>query len=360
MQQETETLRNKKDLKKDLTFIFGPCSAESEDQVLSVARDISSQFPDAIFRSGIWKPRTRPNNFEGIGEIGLPWLQQVQKETGMKVATEVANTSHVELCLKHGIDILWIGARTTVNPFYVQEIAEALKGVDVPVYIKNPVSPDINLWIGAIERIEQSDIKEVVAIHRGFQNYSSKPFRNSPQWEIPIELMARRPEIPVICDISHIGGDPSLFPSIAQKAMDLNMAGLHVEVHPQPEKALSDAKQQITPSQLNQLINGIEFRELSTDDPDYHEVLENLRKEIDEVDQQLIEQFFKRMEVIKRIGHLKKDNQITILQVNRWKKIVDHYMSEGKSLGLSEHFLQGILNNIHDESMRNQHDVMND
>jgi len=344
---------------QSLIYIFGPCSAESEDQVLMTANEVVKKYPNAIFRSGIWKPRTRPNNFEGIGEKGLPWLQKVKKETGLRVATEVANTHHVELCLKAGIDVLWLGARTTVNPFYVQEIAEALKGVDISVYVKNPISPDLNLWIGAIERIEQAGITNVVAIHRGFQNYDSKPFRNLPQWEIPIELMAKRPDIPIICDISHICGNPKLFAGIAQKALDLNMAGLHVEVHPNPESALSDAKQQITPNELFELIEQLKFRKDNIDDPGYQAILELLRREIDDVDAGIVKLLFNRMEIIKKIGALKKENQITILQVNRWKEVVDHYITEGKAMGLSESFIKEILNSIHDESMLNQHDILN-
>lgn len=340
-------------------YIFGPCSAESRDQVLNIAREIAAAYPMAIFRSGIWKPRTRPNNFEGVGAPGLAWLKEVQAETGLKVATEVANAGHVELCLKAGIDVLWIGARTTVNPFYVQEIAESLRGVNIPVFVKNPVAPDLNLWIGAIERLEKSGINQVAAIHRGFQNYDSKPYRNHPQWEIPIEFMARRPDVPLICDISHICGDPALFPSVAQLALDMNMTGLHIEVHPDPRKALSDAQQQITAAELHVLLTGLEHRQPSTDDIGYQEVLENLRSKIDIVDDSIIQKLYERMEIIKKIGLLKKENQITILQVNRWKKIVEHFMTEGKLLGLSDEFLKGILNSIHLESMRNQHDVMN-
>jgi chorismate mutase len=340
-------------------YIFGPCSAESRDQVVSVAKEIAKFHPKSIFRAGIWKPRTRPNNFEGVGEIGLSWLSEVQSETGMKVATEVANANHVELCLKAGIDALWLGARTTVNPFYVQEIAEALKGVNMPIFVKNPVAPDLNLWIGAIERLEKLGISQVAAIHRGFQNYDSKPYRNHPQWEIPIELMAKRPDVPIICDISHICGNPELFPTVAQKALDLNMAGLHIEVHPNPKAALSDAQQQITASDLRTLLSGLERRQVSIEDPDYQSLLDALRSQIDEVDEELIQNLFRRMEVIKKIGALKKENQITILQVNRWQKIVEHFMSEGKILGLGEDFLKGILNSIHLESMRNQNEIMN-
>ena len=341
-------------------YVFGPSSAESEEQVVSVASEISKKYPDAIFRAGIWKPRTRPNNFEGIGSIGLPWLQRTKEEFDLKVASEVANAEHVEACLKAGIDVLWIGARTTVNPFYVQEIAEALKGVDIPVMIKNPVAPDLNLWIGAIERIQQSGITDLAAIHRGFQVYASKPYRNHPQWEIPIQLMADLPDIPVICDISHIGGDPVLFKTLAQKALDLDMAGLHIEVHPKPAEALSDAKQQITPTELEGLLSSLEFRRSQTDNPDYLKILDQLREEIDDVDKNLIMQFGERMEVIKKMGVLKKKNHVTILQVKRWQSIVDRYMEEGKRLGLSESFLKALLNVIHDESMRIQHDIMND
>jgi len=340
-------------------LVLGPCSAESRDQVLEVAKHVARWYPKAIFRAGIWKPRTRPNNFEGIGEIGLDWLSEVRQTTGLRIATEVANTKHVELCLNKGIDVLWLGARTTVNPFYVQEIAEALKGFEGTVMVKNPVVPDINLWLGAIERIEQVGISDVIAIHRGFHHYDSKPYRNLPQWEIPIELMSKREDIPIVCDISHISGNPSLFESLAQKAMDLEMAGLHIEVHSNPKNALSDAEQQITPSELDVLLSSIEKRNPFTDNIDFITKLEKLRSEIDDIDSNLLKNFHRRMLLVRNIGEIKKQNKVTILQVTRWKKIVSRYMDEGKALGLSKSFLEGLLNGLHDEGMRNQNDVMN-
>ena len=355
----TELKKVHKALNQRPIYIFGPCSAENRDQVVDTAIEIARFHPNAIYRAGIWKPRTRPNNFEGIGEIGLKWLQEAGDKSGLPVATEVANTKHVEAALQHHVDILWIGARTTVNPFYVQEIAESLKGVDIPVMVKNPVVPDFNLWLGAIERFEKIGIKQVVAIHRGFHHFDSKPFRNSPQWGIPIQLLTNRPEIPIICDISHIAGNPDLFPSLAQKAIDLNMNGLHIEVHPSPANALSDANQQIKVEQLQSLLSGIEWRSPSTDNPDFLVTLQNLRQDINGIDDALIKNFFKRMEMIRKIGILKKGNQVTILQVERWKKIEEHYMTEGRALGLSESFLSELLTLIHDESMRIQYEVMN-
>ena len=327
--------------------------------MLTTARSISSAYPNAIFRAGLWKPRTRPNQFEGVGAGGLEWLAEVKKETGLRVATEVANAGHVQHCLDAGLDIFWIGARTTVNPFYVQEIAVALKDSHAKVFIKNPVSPDLNLWLGAIERIEQSGLTGIIAIHRGFQSYNSSPYRNKPQWEIPIELMSRRPDIPIICDISHICGDPMLFRQTAQKALDLNMAGLHVEVHPDPKSALSDSRQQITVEQLTELIDSLEFRRKSSDDATYLEMLRKLRREIDFADEELISALHRRVDLVRRIAVLKKENQVTILQVERWKEIIEHYLSDGKTAGLEESFLREVLNAIHDESMRVQNEIMN-
>ena len=340
-------------------YVLGPCSAESREQVVETAVSIANHFPKSIFRAGIWKPRTRPGNFEGIGELGLSWLREAGDKSGLKVATEVANTRHVELALKNDIDVLWVGARTTVNPFYVQEIAEALKGMDIPIMVKNPLAPDFSLWLGAVERFEKVGTSQVIAIHRGFHHYDSKPYRNLPQWEIPIQLMAERPDLPILCDISHIGGDRALLAGIAQKAMDLNMNGLHIEVHPDPAEALSDSRQQITTDQLLDLISGIEWREATTDNQEFHQSLRHLRSEVDSIDQDVLKAFFRRMESISRIGALKKKNKVTVLQVKRWKKIEDHYLTEGKALGLSEEFLTKLLHIIHDESMRIQHDIMN-
>lgn len=343
-----------------MIHVFGPCSAESREQVLETAREIAIHFPNAIFRAGIWKPRTRPNHFEGVGKEGLEWLKDVRDETGLKIATEVANARHVEDCREYNFDVLWLGARTTVNPFYVQEIAVALKGFKGRVFVKNPVVPDLNLWIGAIERIEQAGIESVAAVHRGFHHFDTKPYRNKPQWEIPIGLMAKRPDIPVICDISHICGLPDLFKTVAQKALDLSMAGLHIETHLNPLNALSDAQQQITPQQLVDLLNELEVRRSSVDNPDFRMRLETLRNEIDNIDENLLRDLNKRMETVRSIGELKKDNGVTILQMSRWKNIVERYMSEGKTLGLSEHFLRDLLNAMHDEAMRKQNEVMNE
>lgn len=341
-------------------YIFGPCSAESEEQTLETARQIAERFPKALYRAGIWKPRTRPNNFEGAGVKGLEWLQMVKKETGLKAATEVADAAHVEVCLKNGIDILWIGARTAVNPFSVQAIADALKGVDIPVIVKNPMVADLQLWIGALERIYQAGIDKLAAIHRGFHFYNSAPYRNMPQWEIAIELMSHFPDLPVICDVSHISGTPELIPSVAQKALDLNMQGLMVETHINPSVALSDAKQQVTPAQLEKIINELIFREPTADNEEFLNKMEILREEIDLIDSEILRQFAERMGLAREIGRYKKENNVTIFQRERWEYILNRCLNEGRPLGLSDSFLKGIYMQIHDESIRNQTEVMNE
>ena len=340
-------------------LIAGPCSAESQEQMLDTAKGIVAFYPNSIFRAGIWKPRTRPNTFEGIGNIGLQWMQQIKAETGLLTATEVANANHVEECLKNGIDILWIGARTTVNPFSVQEIADALKGVDIPVFVKNPIYPDTQLWAGALERVNNAGITKIAAIHRGFHSYDNGPFRNSPKWELAIDLKAACPELPLICDPSHIGGSPELIPYIAQKAMDMDMDGLMIETHCNPENALSDAKQQIRPFQLNEIISDLQIRSSSVENIDLRNKLEELRCIVQKLDNDLLELLAKRMTISQQIGEYKKENNITIFQVAHWKKLMEGGILTGDLLGLPKEFIKDLYQLIHDESIRRQTEVMN-
>jgi chorismate mutase len=340
-------------------LIAGPCSAESENQMLGTARQIAAFYPHSVFRAGIWKPRTRPNTFEGIGDVGLEWMKQVKQETGLMTATEVANADHVEKCLNAGIDILWIGARTTVNPFSVQDIADSLKGVNIPVFVKNPVNPDAQLWAGALERVNNAGIKKLAAVHRGFHSYDNGPFRNSPKWEIAIELKTACPLLPMICDPSHISGSPELIPYIAQKAMDLDMDGLMIETHIDPMVALSDAKQQVKPFHLKEIIEDLNIRSSSIDSIEFKNKLEELRNLIHKLDNDLLEILSKRMSVSSQIGEYKRDNNVTILQVAHWKQLVEESLSTGNILGLHENFIKGLYQLIHDESIRRQTEVMN-
>lgn len=339
--------------------ISGPCSAESEEQLLQTAKELAATGKVDVLRAGIWKPRTRPNAFEGVGQLGLPWLKAARQETGLPVATEVANAEHVDQCLKHDIDILWIGARTTVNPFSVQAIADALKGVDIPVIVKNPINPDLQLWIGAMERLNGSGIKKLAALHRGFSTADRTPFRNTPRWDLAIDLKRRYPEIPILCDPSHIAGNRELLGMISQKALDLDMDGLMLESHINPEVALSDARQQITPSSLVVLLNELVVRTKESADPIFQDKLSELRNTIDELDSDLFEMLSARMKVAQEIGQYKKENDVTILQVDRWDSIIRKRVSAGKSLGLGEDFVKNLLKLIHKESIRNQTLVMN-
>ncbi len=334
--------------------IAGPCSAETEEQVMDTAKQLAKN-GIKIYRAGIWKPRTKPGGFEGVGEIGLPWLQKVKEETGMYVSTEVATAKHVEAALKAGIDMLWVGARTSANPFAVQEIADSLKGVDIPVLIKNPVNPDLDLWIGAIERIYNAGIRKLGAIHRGFSSYDKKIYRNLPQWHIPIELHRRLPNIPIICDPSHIGGRRELIASISQQAMDLSFDGLIIESHTCPDKAWSDASQQITPDILQFIINKLVIREgVQTT-----ESLADLRMQIDNIDNDLLEMLSKRMRISREIGTFKKEHNMPVLQANRYDEIMQKRVILGESMGMSPEFVTKILEAIHEESVRQQIDVIN-
>ncbi len=340
-------------------IIAGPCSAESEEQVMNTARQLKEQ-GITVFRSGIWKPRTRPNSFEGVGSVGLDWLQLVKKELGMQVATEVANVKHVYEALRKGVDIIWIGARTSANPFAMQEIADALRGVEIPVFIKNPVNPDTDLWIGAIERIQGAGIKHVGAIHRGFSSFNKTRFRNIPMWQIPIELRQRMPEIPMICDPSHIGGRRDLIQEISQKAYDLNFDGLIIETHCNPDKALSDAKQQVTPEKLNEILSKLVIRHRDIKDVDIQDTsLNELRQQIDNFDKELLDILEERMRISEQIGLYKKENNITILQPDRWTAILDKAQELGETRNLSTDFIVALFKAIHQESINKQTQIMN-
>jgi chorismate mutase len=343
---------------KKPVFMAGPCSAESEEQVLNTARPLA-EMGIRIFRAGIWKPRTRPNAFEGVGSVGLKWLQLVKKETGMLVSTEVANVKHVYEALKYGVDIIWIGARTSANPFAVQDIADSLRGVNIPVMVKNPVNPDVDLWIGAIERINNAGIKRMAAIHRGFSSYDKTLYRNVPQWQVPIELRRRIPNIPIITDPSHICGSREFIFDISQKAMDLNFDGLLIETHCNPEKALSDAGQQVTPDGLKNILERLVLR-----DPDIREelmlTLAELRDQIDKLDDRIINMLEERMLVSEKIGAYKKVNNITILQTKRWDDMLKSRLRLGTRKGLSEEFISKLFRAIHQESINHQTRVMNE
>ena len=339
-------------------IIAGPCSAESQQQLLLTAHALK-EIGIKIFRAGIWKPRTRPNSFEGVGDIGLEWLRNVKSETNMKIMTEVANPNHLDKVLENDVDMIWIGARTSGNPFAVQEIANALKGVDIPVFVKNPLNEDLNLWIGAIERFHNSDIKQISAIHRGFFAYGSQKYRNIPQWQIPVELKRIMPSIPLICDPSHIAGHRSLVKEVSQTAFDLNFDGLMVESHVNPNDALSDKDQQLPVKELKKLLSNLVLRQNTISDDDVALSLKDLRSQIDTLDLDLIDILVKRMIIAQKIGLKKKDNGITILQPERWEYILKDRVLNGKQGGLSNEFLILLLRAIHQESINIQTDIMN-
>lgn len=339
-----------------IPLIAGPCSAETEEQVMQTAQLLASMGLTGIFRAGVWKPRTRPNAFEGSGIKALPWLNRIQQKTGMKVAIEVANAEHVQLALKYNIDIVWIGARTTVSPFAVQEIADALKGSNLPVLVKNPVSPDLNLWVGALERINKSGINKIIAVHRGFSNYQSSHYRNQPRWEIPIQLMAMHPELPIFCDPSHIGGRSEWVHEISQKALGMGMHGLMIETHISPNHAWSDADQQITPKALYELMRSLRMPDDKTGRHQINQELVQLRRMIDSIDEELIQVLSKRMQIVEQIGHNKKENNITIFQLERWNEIMDTCRQHAKNYGLNREFAEQIMQEIHKESIQIQTD----
>lgn len=334
--------------------IAGPCSAETEEQVMSAAKKLSADGVK-ILRAGIWKPRTKPGGFEGVGSEGLAWLKKVKQETGMYVSTEVATQKHVYEALKFGIDLLWIGARTTANPFAVQEIAEALQGVDIPVLIKNPVNPDLELWIGAFERLQNVGLTRLGAIHRGFSSYDKKIYRNLPQWHIPIELKRRFPDLPILCDPSHIGGKRDLIQPLSQQAMDLNYDGLIIESHCDPDNAWSDASQQVTPERLKEILASLVIRDRKQSTED----LSDLRHQIDELDDQLLEMLAKRMRISCEIGTFKKENNMTVVQTARYDEILNTRLAQAKGMNINPDFMRIILQAIHEESVRQQVLIMN-
>ena len=353
MELELEPLRLPSDNERPFV-IAGPCSAETEEQVMTTARQLAN-YGCHMFRAGIWKPRTKPGGFEGNGEKALPWMQQVKKETGMLTATEVATPEHVELALKYGIDVLWVGARTTANPFAMQALADALKGTDVPVLVKNPTNPDLELWIGALERLNLAGIKRLGAIHRGFSSYDNKIYRNLPTWQIPIELHRRIPDLPIINDPSHIGGRRELIAPLCQQAMDLGFVGLIVESHCDPDKAWSDAKQQVTPDVLDYILSLLVIR----DETVTTEGIVQLRKQIDEIDNQLMEMLSKRMRVCREIGHYKKEHNMTVLQTSRYNEILDKRGAQGALCGMAPEFVAKVFESIHEESVRQQIEIIN-
>ena len=332
----------------------GPCSAETEEQVMQAATTLA-QKGCHIFRAGAWKPRTKPGGFEGNGEAALPWLARVKEETGMLIATEVATPEHVELCLKYGVDILWIGARTCANPFAMQALADSLRGMDLPVLVKNPVNPDLELWIGGMERINQAGIKRLAAIHRGFSSYDNKMYRNSPMWQIPLELRRRIPALPIICDPSHIGGRRELVAPLCQQAMDLGFDGLIVESHCNPDKAWSDAKQQVTPDVLDYILSLLIVRDKSQ----VQEGIIQLRQQIDDLDNQLMELLAKRMRVCRQIGQYKKEHNMTVFQASRYNEILEKRGAQGALCGMSPEFVATVFESVHEESVRQQIEIIN-
>lgn len=339
--------------------IAGPCSAETEEQLLKIAHQLK-ETDTTVLRAGIWKPRTRPGNFEGVGAVGLQWLQKAKQETGLMTATEVANAKHVDLALKHDVDILWVGARTTVSPFMVQEIADAVRGTDKIILVKNPVNPDLALWLGAVERFYEAGINKLGVIHRGFSTYEKTRYRNNPEWQIPIDLQNKFPDLPLILDPSHIAGRRDIIFDLCQTALDLNYDGLMVETHFDPDNAWSDAKQQITPKTLDKLTVDLKIRKLEGDEAEYTNELNTLRTQIDLIDYQLMDMLGKRMKIADTIGLLKKNNNVAILQVKRWNEVLEQMIKEGEQNKLSEEFVLKIFKAIHQESINHQKKVINE
>ena len=338
-------------------LVAGPCSAESERQMLETARQLKASKRVSYFRAGIWKPRTRPGAFEGVGEIGLKWMQTVKQETGLPTACEVANAEHARLALEYGVDVLWVGARTSANPFSVQEIADSIRGCPVIVLVKNPVNPDLQLWIGALERINRAGITRLGAVHRGFSAYEKIPFRNAPLWNIAIELKTICPELPIICDPSHIAGARELVPLVAQKALDLDMHGLMVEVHDNPSVARSDASQQLLPVDYARMIYDLRLR--SPAGTGAMPTLDEYRQEIDALDDGILQQLARRMDLSREIGRYKKENNLMVLQLSRWEEILHHRVAMGKAMGMADGFLKKLLELVHEESINLQAEIMN-
>lgn len=347
------------DMKLDHPLVIaGPCSAETEEQVLKIAHELKDSDVN-YFRAGIWKPRTRPGMFEGVGEIGLHWLKKVKEETGMKTCTEVANAAHVKLAIEHDVDLLWIGARSTVSPFIMQEIADALAGTDKIVLVKNPVNPDLALWLGGIERLYTAGIKNLGAIHRGFSTYEKSKYRNIPEWQLAIEFQNKFPDLPLINDPSHITGNREMIQEVSQTALDLNFDGLMIETHFDPEKAWSDAAQQVTPTKLKQIMVDLKIKKETNTEAAYQSNLDNLRAQINVVDGQLVELLGKRMKVADEIGALKKEKNVAVLQSKRWNEILGNMILEGESKGLSEEFVLKMFKAIHQESINHQEKIIN-
>jgi chorismate mutase len=355
MDEKIAALWNKRPL-----LISGPCSAETEEQVMETALRLAATGKVDMLRAGIWKPRTKPGMFEGVGVKGLPWMAHAKKATGLPISVEVATAKHVEDALNFDVDVLWIGARTTVNPFSVQEVADALRGVNIPVFIKNPINPDLELWSGAIERIQKAGIADVGMIHRGFSSYGNTEYRNAPMWHLPIEMKRRYPGMLIICDPSHICGNRTLLQEVAQKSIDLDFGGLMIESHIDPDKAWSDAKQQITPERLNDMLDALIWRSGNTDEQQYITALIHLREQINQVDDELLTLISQRMKLADKIGQYKRDNNITILQTNRWNEILERAFRKGEQLGLSSEFIVRYFDAVHLESINHQNKIMND
>ena len=362
MQTQTKTMKEPMQEKwnKRPLIISGPCSAETEEQVLETATRLAKTGKVDVLRAGIWKPRTKPGMFEGIGMKGLPWMAHAKKITGMPITVEVATAKHVEDALHFEVDLLWIGARTTVNPFSVQEVCDALRGVDVPVLIKNPINADLELWSGGIERLQKVGVKQIGMIHRGFSNYGNTEYRNAPMWHLPIEMKRRFPDMLLICDPSHICGNRTLLQSIAQKSIDLDFNGLMIETHIDPDNAWSDAKQQITPERLSEMLDHLIWRSETTEEKDFQTALAKLREQINHIDDELMMLLGQRMKVADKIGKYKKDNNITILQTNRWNDILAKAFTRGEKLGLSKEFITKYFDAVHMESINHQNKIMNE
>ena len=347
------------DMKLDHPLVIaGPCSAETEEQVLKIAHELKDSDVN-YFRAGIWKPRTRPGNFEGVGALGLGWLKKVKEETGMKTCTEVANAAHCKLAIENDVDLLWIGARSTVSPFIMQEIADALAGTDKIVLVKNPVNPDLALWLGGIERLYTAGIKNLGAIHRGFSTYEKTKYRNTPEWQIAIEFQNKFPDLPLINDPSHITGNREMIFDVSQTALDLNFDGLMIETHFDPDNAWSDAAQQVTPTKLKQIMEDLKIRKETNTEAEYTSSLDNLRAQINVADAQLLETLGKRMKIADQIGALKKDKNVAVLQSKRWNEILGNMILEGESKGLSEEFVLKMFKAIHQESINHQEKIIN-
>jgi chorismate mutase len=361
MQTETTTMKDliQEKWNKRPLIISGPCSAETEEQVLETATRLAATGKVDVLRAGIWKPRTKPGLFEGIGVKGLPWLAQAKKVTGLPITVEVATAKHVEDALNFDVDMLWIGARTTVNPFSVQEVADALRGVDIPVLIKNPINPDLELWSGGIERLHKVGIKQVGMIHRGFSNYGNTEYRNAPMWHLPIEMKRRFPEMLLICDPSHICGRRDILQAVAQQSINLDFDGMMIESHIDPDHAWSDAKQQITPERLAEMLDALIWRHESTTAKEFVTALATLREQINHIDDELLTLISQRMKIADKIGEYKKENNITILQTNRWNELLEKAFKKGDKLGLSKDFIAKYYDAVHLESINHQNKIMN-